>query len=122
MFDTSKNFLIRLVLTQFIGASIKMVDNEDGCLEECVCIPLERNNLKKTPNNNVNVYVFMNHTNKVNYYGWTHYLKMKISPVFLKKLKDLGMENPFLGNAKRENTIMDANLYANNYVKIKNDE
>ena len=45
MANNNNNFVLKLVLTNFLGANISYVENEEGELEECVCIPLERNNL-----------------------------------------------------------------------------
>lgn len=112
------NYVLKIVLTKFIGAQIKDVENEEGVLEECVCIPLKRNNLKKNPKNHVCTYLFMNKTAKVNQYGWTHYMKMKVDPVFLAKMKDLGIENPFIGNAKQKNYIQYHDAYNKQLVKV----
>lgn len=116
------NYVLKLVLTKFIGARIADVENEDGVMEECVCIPLGRNNLKKNPNNHVSSYFFMTKTRTVSQYGWTHYLKMKLDPIFLKQMQSLGIENPFMGNAKQKSYIQYADAYNDKLVKAKDYE
>ena len=111
------NYVLKLSLTKFLGARVCNVENEYGEMEECVCIPLERNNLKKNPNGHVSVYLFMAKTFVANIFGWTHYLKMKLDPNFIKKIKDLGYDNPFLGNAKLQNYVAFKDAYIEKLVK-----
>lgn len=62
------NYILRVVLTAFYGASVQEVDNENGDKELSVCIPIDRNNLKINPKNkNVSAYFFMNQSSTVNY-------------------------------------------------------
>ena len=117
MANDNNNFVLKFVLTNFLGANISYVENEEGELEECVCIPLERNNLKKNSKNQVSAYAFMTKTMSVNKFGWTHYLKMKIDPNFLKKINKIGLKNPYLGNAKGSNYIVYKNSYESKFVK-----
>jgi hypothetical protein len=117
------NYIVRVVLTAFYGASLQDVENENGDLERCVCIPIDRNNLKLNPkNNNVSAYFFMNQSSSPNQYGWTHYLKFKLDPNFLKQINELGLENKYCGNAKKGNYIVYKNEYKAKYVKVDRDE
>jgi hypothetical protein len=111
------NYVLKLSLTKFLGARVCNVENEHGEMEECVCIPLDRNNLKKNPKGHVSVYLFMTKTFVSNIFGWTHYLKMKLDPNFIKKINELGFDNPFLGNAKSSNYIVYKNSYESKFVK-----
>ena len=111
------NYVIKLSLTKFLGARVCDVENENGEMEQCVCIPLDRNNLKKNPNGHVSVYLFMAKTLTANLYGWTHYLKMKLDPNFIKKINELGLDNPFLGNAKLKSYVAFKDAYDNKFVK-----
>ena len=110
-------YVVRITLTRFIGARVMDVENEFGDMETCVCIPLDRNNLKKNPNGHVSVYLFMAKTFVANIFGWTHYLKMKLDPNFIKKIKDLGYDNPFLGNAKLQSYVAFKDAYIEKLVK-----
>lgn len=118
----SDNYILKIVLTNFIGARFAQVENENGDLEECVCIPLDRNNLKKNRRNQTTAYAFMTVSNTPNQYGWTHYLKIKQDPNFLKKMYSLGMQSPYIGNAKNGNYIVYKNEYKAKYVKVEDDE
>ena len=116
------NYVLKLSLTKFLGARVCDVENEHGELEQCVCIPLDRNNLKKNPNGHVSVYLFMAKTTVANMYGWTHYLKMKLDPNFIKKINELGLDNPFLGNAKLKSYVAFKDAYDNKFVKASDYE
>lgn len=118
----SGNYIVKFVLTNFFGASVKMVENEDGELEECVCIPLERNDLKKSNKGRVSAYFFMTKTQVANMYGWTHYLKQKVNPAFLRKINKMGYSMFYAGNAKDGNYIVHKNNYQQKFVKIDEDE
>ena len=116
------NYVLKLSLTKFLGARVCDVENENGEMEQCVCIPLDRNNLKKNPNGHVSVYLFMAKTLTANLYGWTHYLKMKLDPNFIKKINELGLDNPFLGNAKLKRYVAFKDAYDNKFVKASDYE
>lgn len=116
------NYVLKLSLTKFLGARVCDVENELGEMEQCVCIPLDRNNLKKNPNGHVSVYLFMAKTFASNMYGWTHYLKMKLDPNFIKKINELGLDNPFLGNAKLKSYVAFKDAYDNKFVKASDYE
>lgn len=116
------NYVLKLSLTKFLGARVCDVENEHGEMEQCVCIPLDRNNLKKNPNGHVSVYLFMAKTLTANLYGWTHYLKMKLDPNFIKKINDLGLDNPFLGNAKLKSYVAFKDAYDSKFVKASDYE
>lgn len=116
------NYVVRLVLTSFFGTRIADVENEDGEMESCICIPIERNNLRKAPSGKISAYFFMNTSQSANRMGWTHYLKMKCHPTFVKKMQGLGWVIPFAGNAKKENFVMHRDSYNKNFVKYKGDE
>ena len=116
------NYVLKLSLTKFLGARVCDVENENGEMEQCVCIPLDRNNLKKNPNGHVSVYLFMAKTLTANLYGWTHYLKMKLDPNFIKKINELGLDNPFLGNAKLKSYVAVKDAYDKKFVKASDYE
>lgn len=116
------NYVLKVVLSNFLGARYADVENENGDLEECICIPLERNNLKKNRRNQVSAYMFMTQTQVANMFGWTHYLKMKVDPTFLKKMDDMGIKNPYLGNAKDSNYVVYSNEYKAKFVKAEDYE
>lgn len=116
------NYIIRIVLTNFLGARIAQVENENGDMEECVCIPLERNNLKKNKRNQVSAYSFMTKCDAANAFGWSHYLKLKTNPDFVKRCDELGIKTPYLGNAKESNYIVYKHEYQQKFVKANDYE
>ena len=117
-FQKQDNYIVRLVLTSFFGSHVTSVLNEEGDMEECLCIPLKRNNLKKnTRNGKVSAYFFMTQINTPSQYGWTHYLKMKCDPVWLDKQRELGWNLNFAGNAKKGNYVVHKNEYKAKFVK-----
>ena len=114
------NFYLRIVLTSFFGARVQEVENEEGVMEKCVCIPIDRNDLKINPKNqNVSAYFFMTECTTANIYGWTHYLKMKTSIAFKRLTDSLGMEIPYAGNARKGNYITKNGMMYKNKCFVK---
>lgn len=104
---------MKIVLTSFMGARVQDVVDEEGNEERCVCIPIDRNGLRVGSTGKVSSYAFVMKTRNANRYGWTHYLKMKCNPNFVKKLNELGYEVPYLGNIKPANFIINKKGYQN---------
>lgn len=113
MQEIGKHAILKFVLTSFFGAKIEEVADEEGNLEKCVCIPIERNGLHVCSNGKVSAYAFVNKTRNANMHGWTHYLKMKCKPDFVKKIMGLGYEVPYVGNLKPANYIINKGNYEN---------
>jgi hypothetical protein len=112
--DIGRHSVLKFVLTAFFGARIEEVPDEEGNMEKCVCIPIERNNLYVCNNGKVSAYAFVNKTRNANVNGWTHYLKMKCNPEFVRKITSLGYEVPYIGNLKPSNYIIHKNNYEKN--------
>ena len=112
-----KNYDIAIKLSNFFGAKIMTIENEEGYFEECLVIPLERNGLKPSPSKNVYANVYMTKTMNGCVKGWTHYLRMKVNKATYSKLKSLGYDIPYLGNAKPSS--WDKNLGVNDN-RVKN--
>lgn len=116
------NGIAKIKLTNFIGARVIQAYDENDHLEEGVFIPLERNGLHKNPKGDVNSYAFVSRAFFSNEDGWTHYLKLKITPEYAKKLKSLGYKSPYLGNFKKQNYIRYAKSYNEMLAKMKDYE
>jgi hypothetical protein len=118
--------ILKVVLTAFLGARIDTVIDENGNEEKCVCIPIDRNGLRIGSTGKVTAYAFVVKTRNANRYGWTHYLKMKCHPNFVKKINGLGFEVPYLGNIKPASFIVHKKSYQNELsgqkVKVKDYE
>lgn len=108
-----KHSVLKFVLTAFFGARIEDVLDENGNMEKCVCIPIDRNNLYVCDNGKVSAYAFVNKTRNANMHGWTHYLRMKCQPDFVRKITSLGYEVPYLGNLKPANYVIHKGNYEN---------
>lgn len=108
--------VMKFVLTSFFGAHIEDVMNEYGDMEKCVCIPLDRNELRVGSTGKVNAYAFVVKTMNANQYGWTHFLRLKSSPGFSQKMKDLGYKMPYIGNLKPSNRIAYKDEYKKAFV------
>lgn len=116
------NYIIKFVLTNFFGSRVQMVEDENGEMEECVCIPLERNDLKKNKRGQVTSYFFMTKSDCASMYGWTHYLKQKVNPEFLKRMDEWGWKLQYMGNAKESNYVVYKKEYQQKFVKANDDE
>lgn len=111
------NYDIVLKLSNFFGSRIMPIENEEGFIEDCLVIPLERNGLKPSPSKNVYANLYMTKTLNGCIKGWTHYLRMKVNKNTYVKLKGLGYEIPYMGNAKPSS--WKENMKKNDY-KVKN--
>lgn len=111
------NGIAKLTLTNFVDARVITTYDDDNNLEEGVFIPLDKNNLHKSPKGSVSAYAFVTRANFPSYDGWTHYLKQKVHPSFLSKLHALGMTPPYLGNLKDTNYVVYKNSYKDKFVK-----
>lgn len=98
--DIPNSGVMKIVLTSFLGARVDSVLDENGNEEKCVCIPIDRNGLHIGQTGKVTAYAFVVKTRNANRFGWTHYLKMKSNPSFVKKVRELGYDVPYLGNIK----------------------
>ena len=112
------NGIAKFTLTNFIDARLMTAYDDDNNLEEGVFIPLDKNNLHKSPKGAVSAYAFVTKANYPSYAGWTHYMKLKVHPSFLAKINALGMTPPYLGNLKDSNYIVHKNSYKEKFVKI----
>lgn len=109
--DIKDNGVLKFTLTNFFGAHIEDVMNEDGVMEKCVCIPIDRNNLRVGKGNKVNAYAFVNRSFVATADNWSHYLQLKSTADFARKMNGLGYKMPYLGNLKPANYV----IYKNNY-------
>lgn len=111
--------ILKFVLTSFLGARVQDVPDEEGNEERCVCIPIDRNGLRIGKTGKVSAYAFVVKTRNANMYGWTHYLKLKCNPNFVKKINELGYSAPYLGNIKPDNYVIHKKGYQESLVGQK---
>lgn len=100
MSNLDSNYTLQLKLSNYIGSRIMSIENEDGLIEDCLVIPLKRNDLSVSKSKNVYAKAFMTRSMNGNIKGWSHYLRMKVGREAYDKMKALGFDVPYLGNAK----------------------
>ena len=94
------NYTLTLKLSNYIGAKIMPIENDEGFIEDCLVIPIDKNDLYVSKNKNVYSSLFMTNTYNGNLKGWTHYLRLKMCGDKYRKLLSLGYDVPYLGNGK----------------------
>ena len=99
-YDKSE-FRIKLDLTAYFGASVQKVELDTGEVEECVCIPIDRNELKRTRRGRIISLMYMYECRFSEKCVWSHYLKMKVTKKFVDLIKKMGYTMPFMGNARK---------------------
>lgn len=104
--DIKDNGVLKFILTAFFGAHITDVVNEEGMNEKCVCIPIDRNNLHIGKGGKVCCYAFVNRSIVASQENWSHYLQMKSTSDFARKMNELGYKMPYLGNLKPANYVI----------------
>jgi hypothetical protein len=95
-----KNYLCRLKLSSFLDARVVELDNEDTDVpERGIFIPIDKNELRVTKNNNVVLNLLVYHRNYTGD-GNTHHMKPIFSKEYRSKLKELGYEVPYVATMK----------------------
>lgn len=93
------NYTMRFNLTAFIGSRVIEVENQEGCLEKGVFIPIDANCLYEDPkSNNVLCEAFVNANTYNSVDLKTHYIKQKTSQEHVARINELGYRIPKLGN------------------------
>lgn len=93
--------LLKIQLTNFIGARIVESENFEGHMETGVFIPLEQNGLKADSKSNVSAYAFVNKSTVATKETWEYYIQLKMQRNLIDKLKALGFKNtPYIGAMK----------------------
>ena len=119
MSNIDTNYTIQLKLSNYFGSKIMDIENDEGFIEPCIVIPVDLNDFHVSKNNDVYATLYMTRTVNGNLKGWTHYLRMKAGRERYNKLKSLGYDMPYLGNAKPSSWNYNIKAMDNN--KVKND-
>lgn len=112
------NYTLQLKLSNYIGAKIVQIEDDEGFIEDCLVIPIKKNDLSVSKSNNVYAKLFMTKSMNGTIKGWSHYLRMKVGREAYNKMLELGYSVPYLGNAKPSS--WDLNLNSCNH-KVKNE-
>lgn len=87
-------------LSNFIGSRAIELEDDNGIMEMCLVIPIERNGLVVTSNKNVYCKFFINENRFDKTDKSTHYFRQKSNDSHRAKLSSLGYEMPYLGSMK----------------------
>lgn len=91
-----KNYELVMKISNFIDTRVVDLEDNDGNIEQCIVVPLEKNGMRVSNNNNVYCKFFVNERT----YGdgtATHYLRVKTNKKLVAKLADLGYQTPYMG-------------------------
>lgn len=111
-------------LTNFIGSHVKMVENENGELEHCVCIPIERNNLWQMGSGRWCTWGMVQEL-ETPYKGYTHWIKQRTNYAHCEELRKQGLQSPVFGRMKPSKFVYKKKRFpnsGNNRVEIDGDE
>lgn len=94
-------YRMRILLTKFLRARVQEIENEDGNLEKCVCIPVDDNLIYVTKGGTAIVDMELIKTNIQSRFGWTHGVRRVPYSSLLDAYKSKGFEFSFIGNGKK---------------------
>lgn len=115
-----EGYRMRIVLTKFLRARIQEIEDENGGVEKCVCIPIKDNNIYATKGGSALVDLELVKTNIKSRFGWTHGVRQIPYSSLLEMYKSRGMTMPFVGNGRKLNNTRDnksnREVYAQNFM------
>lgn len=94
------NYEGTIKFTNFIGARVQEIEDDDGIVEECIVIPIEKNGFKKSRYNNVYCQLFINESRYSNTFLDSHYFRLRVDKEHCKRMEELGFKSPFVGSMK----------------------
>lgn len=114
-------YRMRIMLTDFLRARIQEVENEQGDLEKCVCIPIKDNGIYVSKGNSAIVDIEMIKTKIKSPFGWTHGVRQVPFSSLLDAYKSHGVRLPFIGSGKKLSSYRDNKGYkeviAENFIQ-----
>ena len=94
-----EDYFVTIRMTDFYGARVEVMENDEGEEEEYICIPRKSNDMLKTERNNIlctfRATVAERATNR-----YTHVLKQVLSDEITDKRKKLGFKIPLIGHMR----------------------
>ena len=117
----AKNYEARLKLSNFIDSRLQELEDNDGNMEMCLVIPIEKNSLDITKHNDVFCSMFVNEKTYETKDGYAYYFKQKTNSNHVAKLDSLGYKTPYLGymTLSKYSPRFQSNIYNK---KVKNIE
>jgi hypothetical protein len=95
-----KNYEALLKLSNFIDARLMDIEDNDGVMEQCLVIPIEKNSLVVTRYKTVYCDMYVSEKTFGCSDDNTHYLRQKLTKANREKLNKLGYKAPYLGSMK----------------------
>ena len=95
-----KEYLLRLNMSNFLGAYVKEMENESGVDEPYLCIPIKRNSFTLYPDNRVISFLRMYVTPFDMHTGWPYSLAVSPNRDGIDFLQSMGYKYAVMGNAK----------------------
>ena len=115
-----EGYRMRIVLTKFLRARIQEIENENGEMEKCVCIPIEDNKIYTTKGGSALLDLELVKTSIKSRFGWTHGVRQIPYSSLLDMYKSKGMTMPFVGNGRKKDNTRDnksnREVYAQNFM------
>lgn len=94
------NYLAKVKLSNFIDARMHELEDNDGNMEMCLVIPIEKNALEVDKDKNVYCEMFVNEKTYDSRDGYSYFFKQKTNAKHVAKLDSLGYKTPYLGYMK----------------------
>ena len=94
------DYKFKIILSNFLGAYVKDMENENGEDEPYICIPLRRNGLIVGATKKISVYMLMKIPRVPLFNGWTHTIIMHATQTTREMVKAMGLSFPIMGNAR----------------------
>ena len=119
-----KEYLLRLNMSNFLGAYVKDMENESGVDEPYLCIPIKRNSLTLYPDNRVISFLRMYVTPFDMHTGWPYSLAVRPTGDGRGFSKSRGYKSAVMGNAKLKEAKKEAYTLnkGNRFVRRMDDE
>lgn len=95
-----KNYELLIKLSNFVDARLMDIEDNDGVMERCLVIPIEKNSLIVTRFKTVYCEAYATEKTFACSDNNTHYLRQKLNKASREKLERLGYKPPYMGSMK----------------------
>ena len=119
-----KEYLLRLNMSNFLGAYVKDMENESGVDEPYLCISIKRNSFTLYPDNRVISFLRMYVTPVDMQPGWPYSWAVSPNRDGIDFLQSMGYKYAVMGNAKLKEAKREAYTLnkGNRFVRRMDDE
>lgn len=120
--EATGNYKIKLNLSNYLGAHIRQLDNENDEEEAYMCIPIKRNGFICGVNNKVTSYLSMRIPRIPLFNGWTHTVCVSVNQETLENARFMGYDFNIMGNARPDFKSISGTRPRNGYVRREENE